>query len=108
MATSNWRLFTIGSMIGWAASALVVATDSVDMFSIPAWQPVLFYPGVLAGTTFYSCCRNWFSAAWEYNAAVGVGVLVVGLSYGVVALGVGAVVTRFSNRAAGQDHSTSV
>lgn len=107
MAISNWRLFTVGSVIGLAASALAVVTDSIDMFSISTWQKVFFFPGLLAGTAFYDCCRSWLPASWEYNAAEAVGVLAVVLSYGVVAIGLGAVVTRFLNRAAGQHHSSS-
>jgi hypothetical protein len=82
--TKRW-IFALGMIIGVVLSVVTVVAGSVSVFSTPLWQKVLLFPGFLAGLLFYKYCNSWLPGAED--AALFIGILSVGVSYGFVAMG---------------------
>jgi hypothetical protein len=95
MRAANVRVFMFGSIVGWAFVAVMVLTEWVNILEPPLWQRVLLYPGFVAGETLFEYCGSglpgWWGGEWP---PILVGILVVGLSYGVIALGSWRLVAR--------------
>lgn len=91
------RAFITGAIGGMSASVILITSGFLEVFFTPRWQELLFYPGLVAGWAFYNCCRGWFAASIDAeNVAMILGVLTVGLYYGLVAMALFALIGRFA------------
>ncbi len=85
--------FVLGAFIGCIAVVVYLACGGDTFLFVPGWAQVAFYPGFFVGYSTYRLVGE--------SAAVYVGALAVGLSYGVVALGIRELVVRYKRRAKG-------
>jgi len=80
------RAFFLGGIIG-----IIFSATTVEILFPPLWQKVLFFPGFVVGGLFY----RWFPEA--LNLAIYLGILTVGVSYGLVALGIWLIFRNFNH-----------
>jgi hypothetical protein len=101
-SSSVRRTFALGAGIGVALSAGLVLTGRLDVFFTPLWQKVVFFPGFVAGWTVYDSCGGVlraFPRAREWCQQYGwmlAGIAAVGLAYGLVAVGIRALMSRLT------------
>lgn len=81
------RAFIAGAIGGVSASVAVIASGFLEVFLPPRWQQLFFYPGFVSGWAFYNCCSGWFASySQAQNVAIALGVITVGLFYGLLAM----------------------
>jgi hypothetical protein len=96
MRPAGWLAFAIGSFVGLCAPIIYLMTGGHDIFFVPAWAAIAFYPGFFVAHEAYG---------WSYSERCGqtIGVLTVSLCYGIAAWIVHVVISRLKRPAA--DHT---
>lgn len=79
MAITTRKAFGLGAVVGVGTALVVVFADAVKIFNTPLWQQVLLFPGFAAGAIFYRLTSADDAAVW-------VGVVAMGMGYGLVAV----------------------
>ena len=92
------RAFVVGFCLGVGTSTVMVLSQSVQVWWTPLWQEILLFPGIHLGSAFYDCCRTWFPASWDLWPALFVGIVSVGLWYGIVCCGLFLLLRQLSSR----------
>ncbi len=86
------RAFALGSSVGAVLSIAIFTSGMLNIWITPLWQEVLFLPGFVSGFAFYDCCDSWFSGYMGDYPVLVVGIITVSITYGIVAVGLLAVV----------------
>ena len=81
------RAFLCGAIAGAGTAWVLLVSGVGQTLWPPLWQRIAFFPGLASGWTFYDCCHHWFSYSTAETVSEAVGVLAVGVTYGLVALG---------------------
>ncbi len=93
------RAFIAGSTLGGSVCGLLLLLGVVKDFLPPKWQVIAFGPGYVSGYAFYDHCGGWFVGRSSTEAAAKlVGILAVGVWYGLIAMGISILVNRVANR----------
>jgi len=89
--------FLLGFGLGVVVPSGMALTSTLHVLFTPLWQKIAFFPGFVVGEALYRRCESAFpnSQDWceEYGTLL-IGIAAVGLSYGLLALGIRALVRR--------------